>query len=55
MVLGRVECREGYGCARCGSHADANIVTGFLHDLRCWGAATALHNVNLRLRPPDWF
>jgi hypothetical protein len=54
-VLGAVACAEGYGCARCGSHGDANVLANAVHDLRCWGARTALYNLRIRLWPPDWF
>lgn len=53
--IGRIECRNGYGCARCGLHADANILTNIAHDLRCWSVRTALYNAYIRLTVPDWF
>ena len=54
-VLGVVYCEDGYGCTRCGSHEDANVLTNVVHDLRCWGARTAWFNLKLRLGAPRWF
>jgi hypothetical protein len=54
-ILGAINCETGYGCVRCDSHEDRNLLTNLWHDLRCWGIATALYNARLRLFPPDWF
>jgi hypothetical protein len=54
-IIGRIDSEDGYGCTRCESHSDANLLTNLWHDLRCWGIATALYNARLRLFPPDWF
>jgi len=55
MILGEIRCVPGFGCVRCGQHHEANILTTVIHDLRCWGLGTALHNAWTRLTEPDWF
>ena len=54
-ILGELHAEPGYGCTRCGSHYDRDILSGFVHDVRCWGWGTALYNLRLRLVPPAWF